>query len=281
MNRSRTSSTLFELLVALALLAGLAALIMPAMLDSLDERAFEAAADITDDQLMLARAHSQSTGAPVEVVFKPNPPRVVARLLPDENDAGSTFASALRAPESPTASAIKVRVDDPSADDGIGESWAHQRLEAGVSITTQPPQGLEGDRPASTIDDADGQPSSAAALDRFDAESAVDGDDAIEDDIRLAVFMPDGSALMSDAVWLSDKRGRLCRLAINPWTGMPAFLRMDGSASTENTAGDRDDEEMDEPASHDDDSEKSAGRRNEPATAREAAADRGLGPAQP
>ena len=37
--------TLIEVLIVLALLAGLAALVLPSVLDRLDERAFEAAAD--------------------------------------------------------------------------------------------------------------------------------------------------------------------------------------------------------------------------------------------
>ena len=43
--------------------------------------------------------------------------------------------------------------------------------------------------------------------------------------IRLALFMPDGSAVLAEPVWIRDEHGRRGRLAVNHWTGLPSFER--------------------------------------------------------
>ncbi len=43
---------------------------------------------------------------------------------------------------------------------------------------------------------------------------------------RLAVYMPDGSALLSRPVWISDDHGRRGKIQVNPWTGLPSFERI-------------------------------------------------------
>lgn len=81
--------TLLELLIVLALLLAMAALVGPAALNALDERAFESATDVTQRQMMLARAHAQATGKPVEVVYVRNQAgarNVVARLFEVSED---------------------------------------------------------------------------------------------------------------------------------------------------------------------------------------------------
>ncbi len=45
---------------------------------------------------------------------------------------------------------------------------------------------------------------------------------------RLAVYMPDGSALLSRPVWISDDHGRRGKIQVNPWTGLPSFERIFG-----------------------------------------------------
>ena len=46
--------------------------------------------------------------------------------------------------------------------------------------------------------------------------------------LRLAVYMPDGSALLNRTVWFSDDHGRRGKLQVNPWTGLPGFERIFG-----------------------------------------------------
>ena len=66
---------------------------------------------------------------------------------------------------------------------------------------------------------------------------------------RLAVYMPDGSALLSRTVWISDDHGRQGKIQVNPWTGLPSFERIfGGETETPDDAPDKTpDETLDEP----------------------------------
>ena len=44
--------------------------------------------------------------------------------------------------------------------------------------------------------------------------------------LRLAVYMPDGSAPLVQTVWIRDDHGRSGRIEVNPWTGLPSFERV-------------------------------------------------------
>jgi hypothetical protein len=46
---------------------------------------------------------------------------------------------------------------------------------------------------------------------------------ALAEPLRLAVFLPDGSALSGRAAWIVDENGRAVHLSINPWTGFAAL----------------------------------------------------------
>ncbi len=46
--------------------------------------------------------------------------------------------------------------------------------------------------------------------------------------LRLAVYMPDGSAPIVQPVWISDEHGRRGKIEINSWTGLPSFERVVG-----------------------------------------------------
>lgn len=70
---------------------------------------------------------------------------------------------------------------------------------------------------------------------------------------RLAVYMPDGSALMSRPVWISDDHGRRGKIQVNPWTGLPSFERIFGGETEppdetpDDSPDDTRDETLDEP----------------------------------
>ena len=164
----RRGITLLELLLAIGLMLALAGLVLPAVFSGLNERAFASSAEVVQSQLLLARAHAQMTGRPVEVTYDDRPPSVGARL----------FELTLEPDESPEITA----------------NWAHRALVDGIRITDQPPEG----------------------------ESETPDD---QQAIRLAVYLPDGSALMGRAVWVHDEHGRRGRLWVNPWTGLPGFER--------------------------------------------------------
>jgi len=91
----------------------------------------------------------------------------------------------------------------------ITEPWANRALSSGIRIVNH--------RPVSATSD---EQAAGGVL----AQLGLPGDS--DSDIRLAVFMPDGSALMGAPVWLNDDDGRIGKLTINPWTGLPMFERV-------------------------------------------------------
>ena len=54
--------------------------------------------------------------------------------------------------------------------------------------------------------------------------------------LRLAVYMPDGSALLVQSVWIRDDHGRRGKIEVNPWTGLPSFDRVVGAQADDATA---------------------------------------------
>ncbi len=212
---NRRSLTLLELLLAIGLLLAMAALVFPTVLKGFGERAFESSAEVARNQLLLARAHAQAAGQPVEVTYYSPPSRVEARLF----QAGLRGIEQGQYPQA-ARSADDGLSDPPSFGDEesdpevlIPEGWASRLLANGVWITDRPP-GL------------------AAGFDEGEL-AAVEGDRQPRDDlsdarrrIRLAVFLPDGSALLGEPAWIGDADGRLGKLQVNPWTGLPSFQRM-------------------------------------------------------
>jgi prepilin-type N-terminal cleavage/methylation domain-containing protein len=244
--RRRFGLTLLEVLIVLVLLAAVAAVVAPVVIDRLDERAFEAAADNTSEQLMMARAHAQATGEPVEVTFSPATGNVQARVYaPWEADhdldaiepGTSPLASTAMEDQTETADAGSSHSTGfPGAMDSQGESvgggtsiaeaWATRTLGHGMRINTRPPffagegelnDGEEICLPDGTV--------IFAAADDEEFETLADLASGGQD-VRLAVFMPDGSAMVGDELWLDDGRGRCGRFSINAWSGLPIFQRL-------------------------------------------------------
>jgi hypothetical protein len=81
-------------------------------------------------------------------------------------------------------------------DQVIVEGWADRDLPAGLGLTNR-------------ADDTD--------TDWTETDAVI---------LRLAVYMPDGSALLVQPVWLRDDYGRRGKLDVNPWTGLPSFDRV-------------------------------------------------------
>jgi type II secretory pathway pseudopilin PulG len=209
--RNRRSFTILELLIVIGLLAGLAAIVVPLVSSSLSERAFETAADSTGEQLMLARAHAQATGSPVEVSYNSAKAQVQARSMSAWLHPFQILPPVSKsAPNVIEGDCPPTPADDESPDHQlISESWACRDLGKTVRITNHRP--LQND---SSI----GQSQTTS----MDYSELTRG----SDDVRLAVFMPDGSALMGSPVWFNDDDGRLGKLTINPWSGLPVFERV-------------------------------------------------------
>ena len=200
----RRGLTLIELLLAIGLVLIVGGLVLPSVFTGLRERSFETAGDVVRNQLLLARAHAQVTRRPVEVVYVNVPPRgpgIRARyFLVDapgpsiERSTGRTASGASGASE-----ADPFPMDDQwrtNPDQAIVEGWADRDLPDGLSLTDR-------------ADDAES--------DRTETDPVM---------LRLAVYMPDGSALLVQSVWIRDDYGRRGRIEVNPWTGLPSFERV-------------------------------------------------------
>lgn len=226
--------TLVETLIAIVLVLAIGALIFPSLMDSLDERQFESAADGTNEQLMLARAHAQATGTPVEVTYRPGTSQVQARLfMPAVPRLGAPSGDSRRSNADSTAESTGAASEFAAgfADEAaIEESWACRTIGRNVRIASRPPSAA-GQSPSSFNANVGASPDDAETF-----ETLGKGQD-----IRLAVFMPDGSTLVGDQVWLNDDKGRLGVFTINPWSGMPIFRRLadTSAASPDDSTADR------------------------------------------
>ena len=226
----RRGLTLLELLIAIGLVVALGALVFPTMMGRQRQRTFDSTIQIIRDQLLLARAHAQATGVPVEVMYSSDTPRVEARMFRPER-AASRFG------DDDGSAAMLDFPEEPDEDVLIPEGWAYRHLAEGVHVTRTPPQELgDGyDDPFGSFDDDLG-----AYLDDASASLVPDQPRRI---IRLAVFLPDGSALLGEGVWVVDNDGRARRIEVNPWTGLPIF---DATVVNRDAVEDADDSELDD-----------------------------------
>jgi type II secretory pathway pseudopilin PulG len=224
---ARRCLTLLEVLIALVLLAAVAALVVPALVNRLDEHAFEAAGDTASEQLMMARAHAQATGEAVEVTYSPATGCVQARLyapwskemeMGDVPPGTSPLASGAQPDRSDHDEASSSLM--PPGHQRIAEAWASRSLGHGIRIAKRRPVT---DEPAGDARDS-GNPAPESTTDDDDSQTLEDLVDGQE--VRLAVFMPDGSALVGDDLWLNDGGGRCGMISINPWSGLPIFQRL-------------------------------------------------------
>jgi type II secretory pathway pseudopilin PulG len=224
----KRSLTLLETMIAIVLILAMAALVVPSLLSSMEERTFDSAADVTNDHLMMARAHAQATGSPVEVTYRADRSKVFARFFrAGQSDERLT----LSVPHSPEHDSVRnlgplgpessdVAMDDQTE---ITEPWAIRDISPGVRIVNH--------RPSSAHqDESSAEPN--VDVTQSDDEQTLE-DLGAGEEVRLAIFMPDGSALMGDTVWLNDEKGRVGMLTINPWSGIPIFQRLiEGSDSS-------------------------------------------------
>ncbi len=200
--------TLLELLIALALLLAMTALIAPAMVNRLDERAFENAAEVVRQQLLLARAHAALTGRPVEVLYRSDPSRVIARRFEPDADELPAEGGAVGPAGLDEAQEFEAT---------LAEAWAYRQLPEQMRCSHERPLAFDAADPdlaAGLREARQAQATSPAAL-------------------RLAVYMPDGSTLLGRPIWLSDDDGRLIGLVINHWTGLPTLERVSDTPDLE------------------------------------------------
>ena len=238
---ARRALTLIEILIAVALLLALGAIIMPAMIRELDERQFEATADLVAEQLIMARAHAQTTGVAVEVVYDGPRERIVARPFHTDGAPPRTADSVSGLADDRVADWFLGDPDDPDATDvpvaAIPEPWAERVLPPGLRLTDRAPDTVEG----VAVEDEGG-------FRILEIEAMIDGE---RPSIRIAVYLSNGSTLITRPVWFVDDDERAIELVVNAWTGLPVLTRLVPGAPSAGPDDEPDDEvtddEMDEP----------------------------------
>lgn len=209
--RGRRAFTLIELLIVVSVLVALSALALPYVTGMAERQAFDAAVERVVSQAASARAYAQREGVVVELVAVEDGARIEARTVDllaaapetggvrgvDGRDAamrGTKAAQTLRREMERRVEAVAARVgaEAPGAagDGRIREPWAVNELAPDAVAGTEPPAELDA-RPEFT---------------------------PAEGDVRLALFLPDGSAAAVRDVWVSAGR-RTERIAIDPLLG--------------------------------------------------------------
>ncbi len=217
---TRRGLTLLELLIVLGLLLAIGAIALPSLRSLLARQSFEAAVERAQQQLLMARAHAQVTGKPVEVVYRAESRTIEARLfLIDEGEGPVERESLDRASGDHDGDDIARGAEVEGA---ILEPWAVIDLPRGVKLSREAPDAAvelaesQGDDAAkANLIELAGDAASSRLLDSMES--------AEEDPLRLAVLLPDGTAMLTNELWIADEDGRFGRLIVNPWTGAATF----------------------------------------------------------
>lgn len=200
-----------EILAALAIVIAIAAVAVPWTFGWLGGRELDNAEDQLAMQLVMARAAAREEGRPVEVVATSDAGRSTIRarwmeeLLPERGGSARSEES-----DRPQRGAGANAVDA-----AIAANWADMDLPAGVELW------LEDDVPSDEMGDAlDAAAESAAETDTFAALDAMDGGAARPAQV-LAIFLPDGTAIVAPVLMLRNVAGVQRSLLIDRATGRP------------------------------------------------------------
>jgi Tfp pilus assembly protein FimT len=232
--------SLFELLLALGILAAILALSLPLTWRMLNERELASTEENIAAELLKARAHAQESGKPVEVVVTDGAPaRLSMRYF--------------------STSARDRREWSRKPDRGATESTSTARRERSAGRGNAESRGTAGAWQDSSDWYAESElvssvrVGSAKAADERDAGPATASpsapDLAVREPLRLAVFMPDGSILFAAALRLRHDCGLESVLTVDPWTGQTAVERGVDPATAANAS---DETAKDDAASGDD-----------------------------
>lgn len=179
------SFTLVEVLIAVAIVVALGSLVLPNLLGSLRDAAFDESVRLVVDSLKTARNEARRRGVPIRVVAETSNFGVVL------------FGELMRPAESPVSEAESL--DEGERATG-GARWPLAALRAGTLLTV-------GSLPATAPASVDGQ--GAAAGEPEEAAATV---------IELGVFLPDGSALRAGAATMTD-RDYVAEITTTAWAG--------------------------------------------------------------
>jgi prepilin-type N-terminal cleavage/methylation domain-containing protein len=220
--------TLLELLLALALLAVLASIALPAMLETSEHEKLNQTAEAIEEQLLLARAHAMVEGSSVEVRFDPRENRVlVCETGAAANEAGLAEFVVRNANDDDARAA-----GQPIEPSIVKRNWAEFMVAPSVVVSNEPPDALVDAEDAAPGLDAFSITALRGSRDVLDGESEADA----QEPITLALFLPDGSAPVVEPIWLSTEDGRTMRIDIGRWTGIPHIDRTPAPAPAPGSA---------------------------------------------
>ncbi len=193
--------TLIEILVALGLLLALSALVLPVTSWAFRLGALESARDGVEAIILRSRAEARLDGRAIELGFVDG--RFEARWF------DPSTASLDEDIESDWLAAVEVDATDLEEDFRILAPWARRPLVPGIAFV----------------------PLEEFLLERSSFEPfGVDEDEppAFENDLdmptgflRIAVFLPDGGALIGDGFVLREEGSPPLLVEIDPWTARP------------------------------------------------------------
>jgi prepilin-type N-terminal cleavage/methylation domain-containing protein len=244
----RRGLSLVEILVSVAIVLAVAAVAVPWTAGWLGGRELDQAEDQLSMQLMMARAAAREEGRPVEVVadLEGRGQRVRARFLDGlpVDDAGLSSDTGDRGSDTDDEFgefATGDRDDDRAP--SIDASWARLELPPGVRLAV----GADGFRRSVRGDDG------PAFSTRLDAPAAVDPLDAVDDadtdagddavataagGTTLAIFLPDGTAIVAPVFMLRTDSGRMRAMQVDRATGRPrAVERAPSTAGSDSGTG--------------------------------------------
>ena len=203
----RRALTLFELLITLVILIGMAGVSFVALMPLLGGARLDESARLCAHHLQMARAHARLTGRPVVVrswrdaegVTLLESRTLVVFGLGDPLEALADIDTLRGIAAAPEAEDADVEAD-LVAGAMIAESWAATTLPRSIRLERVAPGGeVRGVRPM--------------WMDEVVADTSMDAA------LVLAVYLPDGSAIAPGAVFVLGDEDRTVELTIEPWTG--------------------------------------------------------------
>jgi prepilin-type N-terminal cleavage/methylation domain-containing protein len=185
--------TLVELLAAISILVIVTALAMPAVRNRLGAARLDAAEGQIQAAVLTTRAEAMRLGSPVALGARPNASSEVDLLVTTLDRTESAIEMSAGTESTKRASGAAPRTP---------QVWA--TLASGLKITDQP--------------DA----AASADLTRNPPRSRSKTQDQSPAELRIAVFCPDGTAISSGPVYLSDGDTTLT-IKLSQWVGGAAF----------------------------------------------------------
>jgi len=202
----KAAFTLWELLVAIALLLMIAALVVPISLSYFVAATFDEAGSQVAAVMAMARADAQREGKPVQIALK-------------ADSAGAWHV--VRLPDVPPQTVAGAPIDyearTASVEAALGNDASAKPLETLATL----PAGVHVSRAHTVVstEDDSGEAAETATADDRSASSTTSAEATVGGGFLIATFMPDGEPTGCAPWTMTDSRGRSLRIAIDPWTG--------------------------------------------------------------